>query len=258
MTSLFRRVGVGLLLWVAVHAHAADPALQWLAGGLPPFAWQEGTEAKGFACDLVRAMAKKLGRREQFAFYPWARAVKLAAEKPNYGIFPLARTPDREHEFLWLIPLVRVDYIFLELKKEPLAHALEGEARLAELRSRRVGVLRGSPIIKNLQAQHFAHIAEGQDYQELLRMLASGLVDAVYAGRPMILASVATGGYGEGLFRVSASLGDATLYMAASKGLGDAEAGQWRSAYEALVKDGTVLQLQKKYGLAKAPGSGGR
>lgn len=254
MKSRIRFVVCMIACWAAGLAHAAEP-LQWLSGGLPPFAWQEGAEAKGFANDLVKAMAQKLGRDSQVVFYPWARAVKLTTEKSNFGIFPLARTPDREHDFVWLIPLVKVDYVFLETNTNAVARAVEGEARLAQLRTRRVGVLRGSPIINNLQARHFEHITEGKDYEELLRMLSSGLVDAVYAGRPMILASIVPAGYGQGAFRVNGVLGDATLYMAASKGVAAEEASLWRGAYTTLVKDGTVLKLQKKYGLAKAPGA---
>jgi ABC-type amino acid transport substrate-binding protein len=248
---MFSRLGpllVALACWTVGQALAGEP-MQWIAGALPPFAWQEGAENHGLACDLVKAMAHKLGRSGDIDFYPWARAVKMASDKPNYGIFPLARTPDREAGFVWLIPLIKVDYVFLENKGSPGGHLAEGDTRIAELRSKRVAVLRGSPIVNNLRAQNFQHVLEGKDYPELLRMLSSGLVEAVYAGRPMVLASVVPSGYNEQDFRVSAALGDATLYMATSKGLAEPEAALWRSAYDSLVKDGTVQQLRKKYGL---------
>ncbi len=229
----------------------AEP-LKWIGGSLPPFGWQEAGETKGYACDLIKAMSQKLGRSSGIDFYPWARAVKMAAEMPDYGIFPLARTSDREDDFLWLIPIIKVDFVFLATKDSPSARDSESEAKVAALRSQRIGYLRGSPIVKNLQAKGFTRILEGTDYPELLRLLTSGAVDAIYAGRPMIISSIEPSGFRRQDFQVLTALGDATLYIATSKSLPESEANLWRAAYQSLVKDGTVAKLQWKYDLSKA------
>lgn len=234
----------------AVPAEEAQ-TVRWSAGNLPPFAWQEGNEAKGYACDLIAAMGRKLGRPVEIQFYPWARAVKLTLESSNVGIFPLARTPDREDSFAWLIPLAKVDWVFLELRRRHGNRSAQGEARVKELQAMRVGVMRGSPIINNLHVRDFRRIHEGKDYKELLRMLTLGQIDAIYAGRPMILASVSSAGLDEAGFHITGTLGEATIFVAASKGIGDAEANRWRAAYESLRSDGTVAQLQRQYGLTR-------
>jgi len=84
----------------------AAPALEWVAGNLPPFAWESAGVPHGLAQDLAVAMAQRLGRPTQVTYLPWARAVRTVEQGDHYGIFPLARTPDREARFRWLVPLM--------------------------------------------------------------------------------------------------------------------------------------------------------
>lgn len=233
-----------------VPAAAAPPAeptgLTWLAGDLPPFVWQGPKGPEGFAYDLAQAMAKRLGRAPVVAFYPWARAVRMTLDGDAYGVFPLARTPDREQQFRWLIPLMRVEYSFVVRQTAPEKVAFN-PMKLDELRSVRIGVLRGSPIIKNLRAQHFTHIVEAKDYRDLLRMLNEDMLDAVYAGTPMLQASMDQHGYARSAYRLGTHLGEAEVYMATSLKLDPAEAEQWLRAYKQLQDDGTVARLQRQY-----------
>jgi polar amino acid transport system substrate-binding protein len=115
------------------------------------------------------------------------------------------------------------------------------------LRTVRVGVLRGSPIVRNLRAESFTTIVEGKDYRDLLRMLVGGSLDAVYAGAPMMDAAMVEYGYTRQQFMTHHSLGEARLYVAASLGLAPEEAQLWRKAYQQLEDDGSVERLRRRY-----------
>jgi ABC-type amino acid transport substrate-binding protein len=237
----------GLLATLLVPAptlsRAAEAAaLQWIAGDLPPFVWQAKDGPQGLAYELIVQMNAKLGRPHKLEFYPWARAVRMAQDGGHYGIFPLARTPDREQRFKWLIPLAHAQYSFFGRSGESLdLHDMTA------LRLTRVGVLRGSPIIKNLRAENFHHVVEAKDYQELLRLLSEGIITAAYAGEPMLWAAIEESKYKLQDFRLGMSLKSAELYMATSLGLDPLEAERWLQAYRELEKDGIVARLQKKY-----------
>ncbi len=220
----------------------SQAALQWVAGELPPFAWQGPQGPQGLAIDLAALMRSKLNRSGETHFYPWARAVRMAQEGASYGVFPLARTPDRETRFNWLIPLTTVHYTFFSRASDPFDR-FDAEA----LKARRIGVLRGSPIIKNLQAENFSQILEGKDYKELLRLLERQHIDAIYAGEPMLRAAIAEFGYKAANFNRGLSLKTAELYMATSLSLDKAEAERWLQAYRELEAEGSVAKLQKKY-----------
>lgn len=216
------------------------PALSWVAGDLPPFAWQGSRGPEGYAYELAQLMAERLGRRDAVAFFPWARAVRMVEIGEAGGVFPLARTPDREHRFRWLILLMHVRYNFVGMAGEP-ARGLES------LRRARVGVLRGSPIIRNLQAERFSHVIEAKDYKDLLRMLRRGMLTAIYAGAPMLNAAIELNGYARVEFQTLGTLGEADLYMGASLQMAEAEAELWLAAYRQLVADGSVARLHQRY-----------
>lgn len=221
-------------------AQADTSELTWVAGNLPPFAWDAPGGARGFAHDLALAMAQRLGRTARVTYVPWARAVRTAQLGPNYGVFPLARTPEREAAFQWLVPLMTVRYGLYTL-------ATESRLGLDELRGQRVGVLRGSPLLGNLRAAQFSRIHEAKDYRDLLRLLRDGTLDAVYAGTPMLEAAMDAYGQARPLFVLQTTLGEGTLYMAASLGLDAAEAQRWVAAYRQLEEDGTVTRLRRRY-----------
>lgn len=243
MPMSLRRQLPGLLLGLlfVTAAQSGPPnGLRWVAGELPPFVWQGNQGPEGYAYELAVLMAQRLGRTDTVEFYPWARAVRMTEEGENLGVFPLARTPDREAKFRWLILLRHVRYNFVGRAGDP-AMSLE------QLRHARIGVLRGSPIIKNLQAERFTSITEAKDYKDLLRMLRSDMLTAVYAGAPMLQAAIEQYGYPPTDFKVHTSLGEADLYMGSSLRLPDEEAERWLQAYQQLVVDGSVARLQQRY-----------
>ncbi|WP_457425847.1 substrate-binding periplasmic protein [Roseateles sp. P5_E7] len=229
----------------ALAQHANEVAeraaqLEWVAGDLPPFAWRSPAGPRGYAHDLVLLMAQQIGRSTQVSYYPWARAVQLVERSDRVGIFPLARTPDREQRFQWLVPLMTVRYVLI-------TPATDKRLSLDQLRPLRVGILRGSPIVRNLQAEQFKTIVEGKDYRDLLRLLVAGALDVVYAGAPMIEAAMSEYGYGRQQFTTQQVLGGATLYIAASLGLAPEEAQLWQKAYQHLEDDGSVARLRRRY-----------
>lgn len=242
------RLGLALLsLWALDSARDAlaqaapsERKLEWVAGDLPPFAWVGPKGPQGYAHELATRMASKLGRPPEVSYYPWARAVKMTREGQHYGIFPLARTPDRESQFRWLIPLVTVRYAFV-------GPAGRTPQSLDQLRTQRVGVLRGSPIINNLRAERFSDLVEARDYKDLLRLLNMDAIAVIYAGSPMLNAAIDEYGYERQRFQTHTTLGEATLYMGASLALSEAEAQRWVQAYQLLQADGSVAKLQQQY-----------
>lgn len=235
---LLRRTLITASLCLPLAARARP--LQWVAGDLPPWGWRTPAGPRGYAQELVTAMAQRLGRTGEVSYYPWARAVRLAEQGDAVGVFPLARTPDREARFRWLIPLMAVRYVFLTA-------AGDKALTLSDLRTRPVGVLRGSPIAQNLRAEGFTRITEAKDYSDLLRLLSERGIAAIYAGGPMLDAAIDQYGYDRARFDAAVSLGEATLYLAASLRLQEAEAELWLKAYAALEEDGTVARLRRRY-----------
>ena len=87
------------------------------------------------------------------------------------------------------------------------------------------------------------------NYNDLLRLLELGAIDAAYAGQPMFLAAIRQTSFPENDFVTGVSLGSANLYLGASLKLDGDEAERWVNAYKALLNDGTVAKLRRRYDL---------
>ena len=220
--------------------------IEWLGGDLPPFIWKETDNPRGYGVELIAEMSTRLQRPVDINFLPWARAVATARDGSHYGVLPLARTPDREDHYRWLIKLAHVRYTFFYLRKgEGASFANDLDA----LRSKKVGVLRGSPIINNLQNERFSQIVTATTYNDLLRLLDIGAIDAAYAGYPMMTSAIRQSSFAENTFGAGTSLSSADLYIGTSLRVDADEADRWLKAYKTLQSDGTVARLRRKYDL---------
>ena len=111
-----------LLLVNGAHAaESLDTDLVLLTENFPPynmakngknFAQDENID--GIAVDIVREMFKRADITYSLTLrFPWERIYKLALEKPGYGVFVMARLPDREKLFKWVGPIGPDDWIML-------------------------------------------------------------------------------------------------------------------------------------------------
>ncbi|MFZ6722161.1 substrate-binding periplasmic protein [Undibacterium sp. Ji49W] len=218
--------------------------IRWVTAEFPPFIWLQKDVPQGYAYELIAAMSSQMGRQPDLTFYPWSRVIKMGREGKSYGLFPLARTPERETSFKWLVPLSKVNYTFFGHRTGKIS--IE-KASVEQLRGMRIGIMRGSSLERNLQAKNFRHIVYEKNYQDLLKMLSLGGIDAIYAGYPMLTSAIEEYGFRLDDFQTGINLGSADLYLASSLGLHEKEEKAWKIAYETLQKDGTVMKLKNKY-----------
>ncbi len=237
---------LGCLPWVASRASARPGEMSWVASNLPPFAWSGANGPQGYVCELIQLMSAKLGRSADVSFYPWVRAVRMTREGDDFGVFPLARTRERETQFRWLIPLVHMHYTFY-VRVGSAANVDDAEA----LHRVQIGVLRGSAALGFLREHGYTNVVETQDYKDLVRHLSTGLVETIYGGTPMVNAAIEEFGYKLADFRTGLILEEADLYVATSLRVDGAEFERWQRAYRELQQDGSVARLLKKYPLVR-------
>lgn len=104
----------------------------------PPLQSIEGEQVTGETTTTVRNILQQLQLQADFYAYPWARSYKLALERPNTLIYPLARTPEREGDFIWLQKILSLELQFVALKHQGLTLN-----KLAEAKAYVTGVSRG-------------------------------------------------------------------------------------------------------------------
>ena len=76
-----------------------------LTENLPPLNYVDKGELVGPSVEIVKAIQKKVGSREQIQVYPWSRAYKMALEEKNVILFGMTYTKVRHDKFKWVGPL---------------------------------------------------------------------------------------------------------------------------------------------------------
>jgi polar amino acid transport system substrate-binding protein len=234
------------LIWPVTALPAPlPPGLTLVTGDLPPMTMPGEPGQRGVLLDLVEAMLKLAELPAQPEFFPWARALLLAGEKPRTLIVPLNRTPEREARFQWLVKLYAQRFVFLTLAGKPRVETIEQARRL------RIAGLRGSSNLDQLQLQG---VPPGRVYQatsvgDIQRALEHGLVDAIYGSELIHIDAWRRSGRNPALLQTGLTLQSADVWLAAQGGITEPEQTRLQQAHDGLLADGSVERLFKRYGL---------
>jgi len=231
-------------------AHAADRSdtdLVLLTENFPPynmakngknFAKDENIE--GIAVDIVRETFKRAGISYNLTLrFPWERIYKLALEKPGYGVFVMARLPDREALFKWVGPIGPDDWVMLakadsKIQLEDLEHA----------RRYKIGAYKGDAIAETLEKQGLNPIIALRD-QDNAQKLVEGQIDLWATGDP-------AGRYlarqvGVTQLKTVLRFNSAQLYLALNKDVPDDVVARLQAALDQLRDEGIVDQIMARY-----------
>lgn len=90
---------ISVLLWATVSAAAEITIVTEI---LPPWQTTNGKDVGGIATEVVEATLRQADVEGKARAYPWARAYRMAQQKPNVLIYSMVRTPEREKRFKWV------------------------------------------------------------------------------------------------------------------------------------------------------------
>ena len=234
------------LLWPATSPGAEPTApLQLVTSELPPMTIAGEAGKRGVLLDLVEMLLRQAALPAEPEFFPWARAMLLASEKPRTLILPLNRTAEREARFQWLLKLYAQRFTFLTLVGKPRVETLEQARRL------RIGGLRGSSNLDKLRQEGIepARVYQSASIGDMQRALERGLVDALYGSELIHTDAWRRSGRNPADLQTGLTLESADVWLAAQGGITEAELARLHQAHEALLADGSVERLFKRYGL---------
>ncbi|MFO2466097.1 ABC transporter substrate-binding protein [Pseudomonas sp. 15FMM2] len=235
---------------LATPVDAADPddtPLVLLTENFPPynmakngknFARDENIE--GIAADIVRETFKRAGISYNLTLrFPWERIYRLALEKPGYGVFVMARLPDREGLFKWVGPIGPDDWVLLAKADSKIQ--LDD---LAQARPYKIGAYKGDAIAQTLEKQGFDPVIVLRD-QDNAHKLMEGQIDLWATGDPAgryLARQVGVSG-----LKTVLRFNSAELYLALNKDVPDDVVARLQAALDQLRKDGVVDEIMAKY-----------
>jgi polar amino acid transport system substrate-binding protein len=228
---------------------ATQPPLTLVTSDLPPMTMPGKAGQRGVLLDLVEAMLQRAELATPPEFFPWARAMLLAGEKPRTLIVPLNRTADREGRFQWLVKLYAQRFTFITLAGKPRVDTIE------QARNLRIASLRASSNVDQLHKHGLppARVYQSASVADMQRALERGLVDAIYGSELIHTDTWRRSGRDVALLQAGLTLESADVWLAAQGGITDAEKARLQQAHDALLADGSTERLFKRYGLKFRP-----
>lgn len=231
-------------------AHAADRSdtdLVLLTENFPPYNmakngknFAQDENINGIATDIVREIFKRANITYSLTLrFPWERIYKLTLEKPGYGVFVMARLPDREKLFKWVGPIGPDDWIMLAKADSKIT--LE---TLNDARKYKIGAYKGDAIAETLAKQGLNPIVVLRD-QDNAKKLVNGQIDLWATGDP-------AGRYlarqeGVNGLKTVLRFNSAELYLALNKNVPDETVAKLQAALDQMRKEGRVDEIMAQY-----------
>jgi polar amino acid transport system substrate-binding protein len=228
-------------------AESPDTDLVLLTENFPPYNmakngknFAQDENINGIAVDIVREMFKRADITYSLTLrFPWERIYKLALEKPGYGVFVMARLPDREKLFKWVGPIGPDDWIMLAKADSKISLQTLDDAR-----KYKIGAYKGDAIAETLGKQGLNPIVVLRD-QDNAKKLVNGQIDLWATGDP-------AGRYlarqeGVNGLKTVLRFNSAELYLALNKDVPDELVSKLQVVLDQMRKEGVVDDIMARY-----------
>lgn len=237
----------GATLLLAGTVRAADTSLVLLTENFPPYNmakngknFAQDENIHGIAVDIVREIFKRADISYSLTLrFPWERIYKLALENPGYGVFVMARLPEREKLFKWVGPIGPDDWIMLAKADSKIA--LDS---LEQARQYKIGAYKGDAIAETLAKQGLKPIVVLRD-QDNARKLVNGQIDLWATGDPAGRYLARQEGVND--LKTVLRFNSAELYLALNKDVPDEVVARLQKALDELRKEGAVDAIMARY-----------
>ncbi|MEE5095220.1 transporter substrate-binding domain-containing protein [Pseudomonas alliivorans] len=236
---------ISVLLCLLLSASARADHYQVVTEEWPPYNYSENGQITGMTTEIVRAIMKVTGHDLTIVLAPSMRASLTLKMRPRTIMYSMFRTPEREHVYKWVGPILEEAIHPYQLAAAPPVTSLEQLLHAPQITTRHAGLL---PDM--LQSLGFKNLDKSAtESVQLYRMLLSdrtaiiiGDTDAGVAYQSRQL-NIAPGT----LRQIPIELYRSSLYIAFSRDCEDDVVDSWSSALETLRQSGELERIQRRY-----------
>ncbi|MEE4743620.1 transporter substrate-binding domain-containing protein [Pseudomonas alliivorans] len=236
---------ISVLLCLLLSAPARADHYQVVTEQWPPYNYSENGQITGMTTEIVRAIMKVTGHDLTIVLAPSMRASLILKMRPRTIMYSMFRTPEREHVYKWVGPILEEAIHPYQLAAAPPVTSLEQLLHAPQITTRHAGLL---PDM--LQSLGFKNLDKSAtESVQLYRMLLSdrtaiiiGDTDAGVAYQSRQL-NIAPGT----LRQIPIELYRSSLYIAFSRDCEDDVVDSWSSALETLRQSGELERIQRRY-----------
>jgi polar amino acid transport system substrate-binding protein len=236
-----------LLLCLSFDSSAdVPPTIKVVTEQLTPYQIKDADGAiTGYSTEVIQALFDTTKLPYEIKMMSWARAYEIAQKEKNVLVYSIARTPHRESMFHWIGNLTP-EHLYFWGMKEKFSQPVNG---IEQLKQYKIAVSRHSNAEQYLIEHNFYNIFQLIKEEQNILMLHRGRVDLIVATEYTIAYRAKRLGLD---FNQMIPVADArelsnNLSIAMNLGSDAALVQQLQTAYQQLVQQGKIEQLQEKW-----------
>lgn len=217
--------------------------IKFLAHSLEPLVFKNG-EQKGFSSELVSLMMNINADSKEITIMPFPRALHTVQTEPDYALFPVARTKDREETLKWVGPLLTSSvYLY---KRKNIHIETNSLSEISNLYT--IGVARNNADHRYMTQKKIDNIRLVDTQPQTIKMLAMGRIDFTPISDLIMANMLKKADFDTSMIeRTNIKLYKSNLYLAFSSNTKDHEIKKWQHALDKLKKSGQYQIIYNKY-----------
>jgi len=193
--------------------------------------------------EVVQEIQKRVGSLEPIQVYPWARAYKMALEEKNVILFGMTYSKVRYDKFKWVGPLAIKRDILVAKKDSGITISTLEDAKKVD----HIGTLREDTKEIFLKRHGFTNLVSTHDDQKNAKRLIYGRIDLWATKKPGLITSCDLAGVNYHDIEEVFAMRESEISIAVSKKTSNSTVQKWKAAFNEMLADGTILQIQKKW-----------
>ncbi|WP_445178727.1 substrate-binding periplasmic protein [Pseudomonas sp. McL0111] len=236
-----KRIGACLLSCLALAANAAD--LQLLTDNHPPLHFQQGDQLVGYGVDVVRALAEQTGDHINLQQVPLLRALRMAVDTPDTGVFTVLRTEERDDRYQWVGPLIEVETaLYAQENRHPRVQSLQEADHLGRITAPRKWL-----VYSYLQQQGLSNLYGVETPEQMMRLFSLGRTDFVVSDTLSSASLARAQGMEPGRLQYQIPLMKQNTYIAFSLQTDPKQVARWQQALNTLRANGRLEQMRQRW-----------
>lgn len=229
-----------------IYMQSANPPdiIQVYTEQYPPLTYRNNTgDITGFGTDVVIEIMKRNQSYYPITLSLWSNAYELALHNPNFCLFTMDRTSQRENIFQWVGPIgSNITYFYVRAGSGITIKSVEEARALGS-----VGTVSSWFSDQYLRGLGFTNLVSGSDPALMTGKLMNGEIDAFVCTNitfPSILRSL---NYQYNQVQPTYPLMSSDFYIAFSKSTPSGTVLKWQQALDAARQDGTYDAISRKW-----------
>ncbi len=228
------------------YLHTSDypDIMQIYTEQYPPLTYRDlNGEVTGFGTDVLKEIMKRNGTFNEIKLSSWSNGYQLALNNPNFCLFTMDRTENRENLFQWVGPIGKnTTWIYTKSGSVIVLNTLDDAKKLSK-----IGVVNSWFSTQYLEKEGFNNLVYESTPEVLVKDLLDGKIDAFVCTDitlPDILLEI---GFNYNDVSPAFAVMSSDFYITLSKNTPSSVVNAWISAFEELKQDGTYDEIFDKW-----------